>query len=123
MGPKYRSDILILGRIFWAFGYVFVPLLAYWLQDFRTMNFFSIIPIVLMMVWFYFLDESPRWQITNNKVEDAERTLRKALKMRGKSDDGLKEQLTELSTYLKKVRFLIEFSILILLSSIASIRR
>ena len=74
------------------------------------MNFFSVVPIVLMMIWFYFLDESPRWQITNNKVEDAEQTLRKALKMRGKSDDGLKEQLTELSSYLKKVSFELDFN-------------
>ena len=69
------------------------------------MNFFSVVPIVLMMIWFYFLDKSPRWQLTNNKVEDAEQTLRKALKMRGKSDDGLKEQLSELASYLKKVSF------------------
>ena len=105
LGPKYRADILILGGCAWAIGYALVSGVAYWLQDFRSMQYFTAAPVVLMMIWFYFLDESPRWQITNNKVEDAEQTLRKALKMRGKPDDDLKQQLNDLSSYLKKVSF------------------
>ena len=92
-GPKYRSDVLILGGIGWVSGYALTPGLAYWLQDFRSMQFASAIPLILLMVWFYFLDESPRWQITNGFTQKAEQTLRKALRMSGKSDNGLKEQL------------------------------
>ena len=102
-GPKYRSDILILGGIGWITGYALTPALAYWLQDFRYMQFFATIPLILLMIWFYFLDESPRWQLTNGYTEKAEQTLRKALKINGKSDSGLKEQLIELSVYLRRV--------------------
>ena len=56
-----------------------------------------------MLFWFYFLHESPRWQITNGQVDRAEQTLRNALKMNGKSDDNLKTQLSELFEYLQKV--------------------
>ncbi|CAG2179530.1 unnamed protein product [Oppiella nova] len=89
-GPKYRSDIAILGGIGWVIGYAGIPGsdiailggigwvigyagipgLAYWLQDYRYMQFASLIPLT-----------SPRWQITNGQVDRAEQTLRNALKM------------------------------------------
>jgi hypothetical protein len=56
-----------------------------------------------MMIWFYFLYESPRWQLTNGQIDRAEITLRKALKQNGKSDENLKEQLIQLTTHLKRV--------------------
>ena len=102
-GPKYRSDIVILGGIGWVLGYALLPGVALWLQDFRYMQLMSFAVMILMMIWFYFLDESPRWQITNGLTEKAELTLRKALKMNGKADTGLKEQLNDLSTYLRRV--------------------
>ena len=67
------------------------------------MQFASLIPLTVMLFWFYFLYESPRWQITNGQVDRAEQTLKNALKMNGKSDDNLKTQLSELSAYLQKV--------------------
>ena len=94
---------MVLGGIGWVLGYALIPGLAYWLQNFRYMQFVSAIPIVLMMCWFYFLDESPRWQVINGHIDRAEVTLRKALKMNGKDDTDLKENLSHWSSYLKKV--------------------
>ena len=102
-GPKYRSDIVILGGIGWVVGYALTPAIALWLQDFRFMQLLSFVAMFLMMCWFYFLDESPRWQITNGFIDKAELTLKKALKMNGKLDTGLKEQLNDLSAYLTRV--------------------
>jgi hypothetical protein len=56
-----------------------------------------------MMIWFYFLYESPRWQLTNGQIDRAEITLIKALKQNGKSDANLKEQLIQLTTHLNRV--------------------
>ena len=102
-GPKYRSQIVFLSGAGWIIGYALVPGIAYWLQNFRYMQYLSAVPMILMMCWYYFLDESPRWQITNGQTDRAEVTLRKALKMNGKSDLGLKGKLNELSLNLKKV--------------------
>ena len=102
-GPKYRSDIAILGGIGWVVGYALIPLQAYYFQNFRYMQLASALAVFLMMGWFYFLYESPRWQICNGQIDRAEHTLRKAMKQNGKSDHNLKEQLSELSTYFKQV--------------------
>ncbi|CAG2173859.1 unnamed protein product [Oppiella nova] len=80
------SDIAILGGIGWVIGYAGIPGLAYWLQDYRYMQFASLVPLT----------------ITNGQVDRAEQTLRNALKMNGKSDDNLKTQLSELFEYLQK---------------------
>ncbi|CAG2166906.1 unnamed protein product [Oppiella nova] len=98
------SDITILGGIGWVIGYAGIPGLAYWLQDYRYMQFASLIPLTVMLFWFYFLYESPRWQITNGQVDRAEQTLKNALKMNGKSNDNLKTQVSELFEYLQKMQ-------------------
>jgi hypothetical protein len=56
-----------------------------------------------MMIWFYFLYESPRWQLTNGQIDRAEITIRKALKQNGKSDKNLKEQIIQLTAHLQSV--------------------
>ena len=105
-GPKYRDTIVVLSGIGWVVGYAIVPGLAYWLQDYRYMQLVSVIVLVLMVFWYYYMFESPRWLITNGYVDRAEHTLRKALNMNGKSDENLKHQLTELSDHLREVYIL-----------------
>ncbi len=56
-----------------------------------------------MMIWFYFLYESPRWQIINGQIDRAEITIRNALKQNGKSDKNLKEQMNQLKAHLQIV--------------------
>ncbi|CAG2100136.1 unnamed protein product [Medioppia subpectinata] len=96
-GPKYRSDIAILSIVGWVLGYVLVPPYAYWLQDFRYMQFISALPLLAMLIWFYYLHESPRWQLINGQTDRAEVIIRKALQMNGKSVDNLSEQMRQLA--------------------------
>jgi len=63
----------------------------------------SVAVLTLMMIWFYFLYESPRWQLTNGQIDKAEITIRKALKQNGKSDENLKEQIIQLTAHLQRV--------------------
>ncbi|XP_054165993.1 organic cation transporter protein-like [Oppia nitens] len=102
--PKHRSDISILLGLGWVVGYVLVPVYAYWLQDFRLMNFGAVVWTTLLIVWWYFIDESPRWLITSGQLDKAETTMRKILKLNGKSDEHLKQQLIELSQHLDKLK-------------------
>jgi hypothetical protein len=67
------------------------------------MQLCSVVVLILMMIWFYFLYESPRWQLTNGQIDRAEITIRKALKQNGKSDANLKEQLNQLTAHLHRV--------------------
>ncbi len=67
------------------------------------MQLCSVVVLTLMMIWFYFLYESPRWQLTNGQIDRAEITIRKALKQNGKSDKNLKEQIIQLTEHLQRV--------------------
>ena len=101
-GPKYRSDKLILAGVGWVLGCISLPGYAYLLQDFRYMQLFSILPLILMLIWFWFLYESPRWQLINGKTKEAEQTIRKALVMNGKSAHNLTEDMKKLRENLQK---------------------
>jgi ribosomal protein L16/L10AE len=67
------------------------------------MQLCSVVALTLMMIWFYFLYESPRWQLTNGQIDRAEITIRKALKQNGKSDVKLKEHLIQYTAHLHRV--------------------
>ena len=58
--------------------------------------------MLIMLVWLYFLDESPRWQLCNGQTVEAKKTLSKALRMNGMSDKGLDNQMKQLTAYLKR---------------------
>ena len=68
------------------------------------MQLFSIsITFVTFIFFYFFLYESPRWQITNRDYDKAEITIKKALKMNGKSDVNLKENMSKLKKNIEEV--------------------
>lgn len=103
-GPKHRSDIYMIAGFGWVFGYLIVPGIAFWFRDYRAMCLVTILPIVVSMIWFYFIPESPRWLITNGQVSEAETTLRAILKQNGLNDEEFEQKFFELKTHLLKVR-------------------
>ena len=58
--------------------------------------------MLIMLVWLYFLDESPRWQLCNGQTDKAKMTLSRALRMNGRSDEGLEDKMKHLTAYLNK---------------------
>ena len=91
-----------MSHVGWVVGYMALPGLAYWLQDYRYLHVSSIICMLIMLVWLYLLDESPRWQLCNGQTDKAKNTLSKALKMNGMSEEGLDDQMKHLTAYLKR---------------------
>ena len=65
--------------------------LAYIFPNFRLLSGIALLILGILMLWSFTIDESVRWQITHNREEDAIKTLKKAVKMNGKSE------LTEVS--------------------------
>lgn len=87
----------------WIAGYAILPAYAYWLRDYKLMQLWSLIWMTFLLIWFYFMDESPRWLITNGQTDKAEVILAKILKINGLSGYKLKEDLTVLSKHLQGV--------------------
>ena len=104
LGPKRRSDIALIPDIGWAIGYGLVPWIAIWLKNFRYMQLLNSAIIFVLLIALYWFDESPRWQIAKCRFDEAERTIKKVMRMNGKSEERFEERIDQLKQNIMKVR-------------------
>lgn len=70
----------------WVLGYIFLPLIAYILANYRYLQLFSTLTMaILALVWLPHLPESPRWLIAKHRYSEAKTILEKAATVNGKS--------------------------------------
>ncbi|VDM78665.1 unnamed protein product [Strongylus vulgaris] len=79
-GVKYRSIVGSLLQAPWACGYAFLALVAYLTKSWTAIHMITVGLHCIALVFIHFLPESPRWLILMNRVEDAEKIIRKACK-------------------------------------------
>ena len=97
VGSKYRGDVGIGIEFGWALGYAVLPLIAYFVRDFRKLQIVLTLPeIVFIFLCWKFVPESPRWQLSSGQLQAAEKSIRHAAKMNGKEEsiDHKVKQLT-----------------------------
>ena len=106
IGPKHRSDFVLLTGFGWTIGHCALPWIALWFHNFRHMTLASAICVILMGLWFYlYIDESARWQLVHNKFDQAEKTIKTIVRKNGKliSGQDLKEKMTQLKQHIQLV--------------------
>ena len=105
-GPKHRQNYVLLAASGWVFGYSALPWIALWIGNFRHLTLATAILGIITGLWFYFyVHESTRWQLVNNKFDKAEKTIKKILDKNDKliSDEDLKEKMKQLKEHIKLV--------------------
>ncbi|XP_059211905.1 solute carrier family 22 member 2-like isoform X2 [Centropristis striata] len=71
VGVEYRRTVGILYEMFFSVGVLILPLLAYFITDWRWLQVVITAPYILFLSYFWFIPESPRWLISQNKSSKA----------------------------------------------------
>ncbi|XP_067675377.1 organic cation transporter protein-like isoform X1 [Haliotis asinina] len=79
VGPSKRMLVGVAKNLFWSAGNMIVALTIYLLRDWKTRQLVVSLTGVIF-VYLYFLPESPRWQYSRGRVEEANQTMIKMAK-------------------------------------------
>ncbi|XP_072034282.1 organic cation transporter protein-like [Amphiura filiformis] len=69
-----------MNNVSWGVGVALLAPIAYWLRDWRYMQFVISLPCFLSIILFWLLMESVRWLVQNGKYDKAEKVLKRIAK-------------------------------------------
>lgn len=96
IGPQKRTTTAVAFSIGFALGIVTLPAFAWFLQEWRTMQGAITVPILVIVVWSWYLPESPRWLIATGKISEARKVILKACADNGRHIEDVDLVLAEL---------------------------
>jgi len=70
----------VLYQVPFNVGHLSLPLFAYFIRDWRILQFALSIPSVILISYYWLIPESPRWLFTIGRVDESVKVLEKAAK-------------------------------------------
>ena len=104
VGPKVRAPAGILHEMGYSTGYVLLPIIFYFIPDYRIIQTsLTSTQVLALLVVIFFIPESPRWQLTHNQFDKARKALVKALQAKKVTfdEEQVNAQISQMHTQLK----------------------
>ncbi|KAM7361434.1 organic cation transporter protein [Cochliomyia hominivorax] len=95
IGASKREIISILYQIPFNLGHATLPLLSYFLRDWRVFNLSYSLFSVLYLIYICLCIESPRWLFTTGRLERAIPLLEKIARINGKPTERIRPEIEE----------------------------
>ncbi|XP_054166225.1 organic cation transporter protein-like [Oppia nitens] len=83
IGDKYRVLCVNFQQVIYSTGTILLCLTAYYVRQWRDLQFMIAIPAALLLPLIWLFPESFRWQLSNGKVDSALNVLRRAAHWNG----------------------------------------
>uniref|UniRef100_A0A671UQ70 Solute carrier family 22 member 3 n=1 Tax=Sparus aurata TaxID=8175 RepID=A0A671UQ70_SPAAU len=71
VGVEYRRTVGVLYQMFFSVGILILPLLAYYITDWRWLQVVITVPYIIFLSYYWFIPESPRWLLSQNQKSKA----------------------------------------------------
>ncbi|XP_035220819.1 solute carrier family 22 member 5-like [Stegodyphus dumicola] len=96
MGSEVRPLYGVVAKFGWTLAYVSLPIVAWFIRDWRQLQIAITLPWVAMIPMWWYLEESPRWLLTTGQVERAEVLLLEACEKNGKRREEVQVPILKL---------------------------
>ncbi|XP_063591322.1 organic cation transporter protein-like [Penaeus indicus] len=101
--PSQRSSVGSLFAIPWALGYMATPGIAYVVRTWPWLQAAFTLPMTLLLVYFWWLPETPRWLVLKGRFREALRVLSWAARVNGRALPPAKGLLKDMEAIRNKV--------------------
>ncbi|XP_069580902.1 solute carrier family 22 member 2-like [Brachyistius frenatus] len=71
VGVEYRRTVGVIYQMFFSVGILLLPLLAYFITDWRWLQVVITVPYILFLSYYWLIPESPRWLLSQNQKSKA----------------------------------------------------
>ncbi|KAK3892126.1 hypothetical protein Pcinc_004093 [Petrolisthes cinctipes] len=96
---RYRAGVGAMFVIPWALGYMVAPGIAYLIRTWQLLHAVYALPTLYCIIFFWWLPESPRWLITQGRLQESLHVLTWAAKVNGRTlptDDVILAAMTNI---------------------------
>ncbi|KAK7907743.1 hypothetical protein WMY93_016355 [Mugilogobius chulae] len=94
-GVEFRRTVGVVYQMFFSVGILILPLLAYYISNWRWLQVVITVPYILFLSYYWFIPESPRWLLSQNKKEKAVKITEAMAKENGMTLSKKIENLTD----------------------------
>lgn len=81
VGTQYRDVISAVYQLPFNIGHMMLPMFAYFFRDYSDFQLAISAPVVILLIYFFLVPETPRWLIAMKRTDEAITLLERVAKV------------------------------------------